>query len=97
VTRTRTIVGVLGLVLVAVFTVFWVIPTVYGPSVECQDVDAAACDRIWRAAAAEADGVQVILPVTRVLVIGPEECPEYVSLERLGGFGSFVTYDYFTC
>ena len=81
----------------AVFAVVWVLPGVYRPSVECRDIDAEACDRVWRAAAADADGVQVILPVTRVLVIGPEECPEYVSLEWVGGFRSATTYDYFTC
>lgn len=98
-TRTRAIVGVLGLVLVAVVAVVWVLPTVYGPSLECRDIDAAACDRVWRAAAAEADGVQGVLhlPVTKALVIGPEECPDYVSLEWVGGFGWFIQYDYFTC
>ena len=83
-TRTRAIVGALGLVLVAVLAVVWVLPAVYGPSVECRDIDAGPCDRVWRTAAAEADGVQVILPVTRALVIGPEECPQ-VSLEWAGG------------
>jgi len=77
-------VGVLGLVLVAVLAVVWVLPTVYGPSLECRDIDAAACDRVWRAAAAEVRGVEMFLPVTRALVIGPEECPQ-VSLEWAWG------------
>jgi predicted exporter len=86
-TRTRALVGVLGLVLVAVLTVVWVLPTAYGPSLECRDIDAEACDRVWRAAAAEADGVQVILhvPVTKALVIGPEECPQVLLDWVVGG------------
>ncbi len=98
-TGRRTIVGVLGLVLVAVVALVWVLPTAYGPTLECRDIDAVACDRIWRAAAAGADGIQAVLhlPVTKALVIGPEECPDYVSLEWVGGFGMFIQYDYFSC
>lgn len=86
-TRTRATVGVLGLVLVAVLAVVWVIPTVSGPSLECRDMDAEACDRAWRAAAAEVDGVELILPVTRSLVIGPEECPQVFLEWAWGVFG----------
>lgn len=98
-TRTRAVVGVLGLVLAAVIAVVWVVPTVIGPTLECRDIDAKACDRVWRAAAAEADGLQVTLhlPVTRALVIGPAKCPEYVSLEWVGGFGMFIAWDYMSC
>lgn len=82
-TRTRAIVGVLGLVLVAVLAVVWLLPTVYGASVECRDINAVACDRVWRAAAARADAPH-FGPMTKVVVIGPEECP-YVSLDWVGG------------
>lgn len=87
-TRARAIVGVLGLVLAAVLALVWVLPTVFGPSLECRRIDVAACDRVWRAAAAEhAYGPAKLLhlPVTRALVIGPEECPQVNIDWALGG------------
>lgn len=85
-TRPRATVGVL--VLVGFVALVWVLPTVFGPSLECRDIDAAGCDRVWRAAAADhADGIQgfLHLPVTRALVIGPEECPQVNIDWALGG------------
>jgi hypothetical protein len=83
-TRRRWVAAALGLLLSAIVTLVWVFPTVYGSTVDCGDVDPAACDRIWRAAAAEIGGVQVILPVTSAKVSGAETCPQ-VYLEWLGG------------
>ena len=87
-TRTRAVAGVLGLVLAAVLVVVWILPTVNGPSLECRDIDATGCDRVWRAAAAEhTEGIQEVLhlPVTRAMVIGPEECPQVDIYWALGG------------
>lgn len=87
-TRTRAVAGVLGLVLAAVLVVVWILPTVNGPSLECRDIEAEACGRVWRAAAAEhADGLQGLLhlPVTQARVIGPEECPQVDIYWALGG------------
>jgi len=87
-TRKRAVGGVLGLVLVTAAAVVWVLPTVFGPSLECRDIDVEACDRVWRAAAAKhGGGLQGILflPVTRALVIGPEECPQVDIYWALGG------------
>lgn len=80
--------GVVGLVVVAVLTLVWVVPTVFGPILECRDIEAEACDRVWRDAAAEhADGVVEFLhlPVIRAWVMGPEECPQVDIYWAWGG------------
>ena len=87
-TRAQTIAGVLGLVLVSFVALVWIVPTVFGPSLECQDIDAEACDRVWRAAAAEhayGPAEFLHLPVTRAWVMGPEECPQVNIDWVLGG------------
>jgi hypothetical protein len=58
----------LGLVLVTLLALVWVIPPVQGPTVECIDIDAVACDQAWRAMDASADGLEQWLPVTRAWV-----------------------------
>jgi hypothetical protein len=83
-TRRRWALALFGLSLVALVTFFWLIPTVRGPVVECQGIDAPTCDRVWRAAAASSSGILAILPVTYARVAGGS-CSNEVWLEWLGG------------
>ncbi len=50
--------------------VVWALPAAIGPfSVECGELEPATCEQVWRTAAAEnADGIELFLPVTKVRI-----------------------------
>jgi len=80
----------LGSLLSAIVVMVWVIPTVFGPRVDCGEIDPAACDRIWRDTAVRIGGIQQLFPVTSAEVSGTETCPQVV-LEWFGGvMGAYV-------
>ena len=75
----------LAILLAALFTIGWIIPTVNGPySVACGQLEPVACEQIWRQAASQEQDAS-LLPVTRVRVGGsvmsPMTCSD-VYLER---------------
>jgi hypothetical protein len=81
------VIGFIGLVLAGVLTVTWALPGVYGPpKVECIDIEPAACERTWRAEAAN-DGVLQVLPVTEVTIWGHGDCDDGEIFRANGWFG----------
>jgi hypothetical protein len=84
-TRTHGLAIAASLLLSANVLLFWVIPIVAGPTVQCGDRDPIACDQVWHEVAAEQEGViQMLFPVTAASVGRGEECPS-VYLEWLWG------------
>jgi hypothetical protein len=86
----------LGLAMAVVLT--WIVPAALGPlSVDCGELDAVTCERVWRQVEDETDdGGLAFLPVTRIRV-------SEMTTERLwcgdveiewffGVFGVIATY-----
>jgi hypothetical protein len=68
-----------------------------GPfTIDCGSLDPATCEELWRAVAAEEEGLGALLPVTRVRITAdhvgePAECAD-VYIERFI-FGTLVIND----
>jgi hypothetical protein len=83
----RAAVLVVGLLVAGAVTIVWGLPAVYGPPiVTCHDIGQLACERAWRAEAAQ-DGVLQLLPVTQVTIWGHGGCNDG-EIDRADGLFS---------
>jgi hypothetical protein len=87
--------AVFGLTLAAVVLLVWVMPLVFGPTVECFDTDPAVCDDIARITVEDngsfrvGSGIEQFFLMTKVRIW---EGGCQIATERAYGFPIFSTY-----